>query len=107
MQQVGKRLGNLGEVLNEPSTIACKTEETSELFDILRRFPLHNSFNLLGVNRNTLGRDNMAKIEDFIQPEFTFGKLRIELMLSELIKNQTQMLGMIFLVLGETRMSSR
>src|SRR6187399_1323609 len=86
LQQVGKRLGNLGEVLNEPSAIACETEETSELFDILRRFPVDNSFNLLGVNRNALGRDNMAKIEDFIKPEFTFGELHIETVLTEPIR---------------------
>src|SRR6187401_3834790 len=40
LQQVGKRLGNLGEVLNEPSAIASETKEGSELLDILWGFPV-------------------------------------------------------------------
>ena len=62
LQQVGERLGNLGEVLNEPSAIASKTKEASELLDVLRGFLVDNSFNFLGVDRNTLSRDDMAKI---------------------------------------------
>ena len=48
LQQVGERLGNLGEVLNEPSAIASKTKEASELLDVLRGFPVDNRFNFLG-----------------------------------------------------------
>ena len=66
---------------------------------MLRRFPVDNSFNFLGVNRNALGRDNMAKIEDFIKPEFTFGELRIETLLTEPVEDQTEVLGMVFFIL--------
>ena len=41
----------------------------------------------------------MTKIKNLIEPKFTLGELGVELMFSELIKNQTQVLGMIFLVL--------
>src|SRR6187399_3171251 len=60
LQQVGKRLGNLGEVLNEPSTIAGKTKKASELLDVLRSIPVDNCFNFLGVYRNTVSGDDMA-----------------------------------------------
>ena len=62
LQQVGERLGNLGEVLNEPSAIASETKEASELLDVLRGFLVDNSFNFLRVDRNTLSRDDIAKI---------------------------------------------
>ena len=43
----------------------------------------------------------MTKVKNFIKLELTFGKLRIELMLSELVEHQSQMFGMIRLILGE------
>ena len=101
LEEVGKRLCNLREVLNESSAIACKTKETAELLDILRRFPIQNCRNLCGINSNALGRDDMTKVKNFIKPKLTFGKLRIELILSELVEHQSQMLGMILLILGE------
>ena len=43
---------------------------------------------------------DMTKVKNFIKLELTFGKLRIELMLSELVEHQSQMFGMILLILG-------
>ena len=80
LEEVGKRLCNLREVLNESSAIACKTEKTAELFDILRRFPIQNCRNLCGINSNALGRDDMTKIKNLIEPKFTLGELGVELM---------------------------
>ena len=54
LKQVGKRLGNLGEVFNKPSAIAGKTQKAAELLDVLRSFPVDNCFNFLGINRNTV-----------------------------------------------------
>ena len=41
----------------------------------------------------------MTKIKNLIKPKFTLGELGVELMFPELIEHQTQVLGMIFLVL--------
>ena len=71
LEEVGKRLCNLREVLNESSTIACKTKKTTELLDILRRFPIHNCGHLRGINSNALGRDDMTKVKNLIKPELT------------------------------------
>ena len=57
LEEVGKRLCNLREILNESSAIACKTKKTAKLFDILRRLPIHNCGHLLGINSDALGRD--------------------------------------------------
>ena len=75
LEEVGKRLCNLREVLNESSAIACKTEKTAELLDVLRRFPIHNCRNLRRINSNALGRYDIPKVKNFIKPELTFGKL--------------------------------
>src|SRR3954470_24551088 len=101
LEEVGKRLCNLGEILNESSAIACKSKKTAKLLNILRRFPIHNFGHLLRVNSDALGRDDVPKVKNFIKPEFTFGELRVQLMLSELVEHQSQMNGMIFLIFGE------
>ena len=101
LEEVGKRLCNLREILNESSTITCKTKKTAELLDILRRFPIHNCRHLLRINSDALGRDDVTKVKNFIKPKLTFGKLCIKLILSELVEHQSQMFCMIFLILGE------
>ena len=55
MEEVGKRLCNLREILNKSSTIACMPKKTTELLDIMRRLPIHNCRKLLWINRNALG----------------------------------------------------
>ena len=72
LEEVGKRLCNLREVLKESSTIACKTKKTAELLDILRRLPIHNCGHLLGINSDALGRDDMTQVKNFIEPKLTF-----------------------------------
>ena len=101
LEKVGKRLRDLREILNESSTIACEPKKAAELLHILRRFPIQNCRHLLGINSDALGRDDMTKVKNFIEPKLTFGKLRIELILSELVEHQSQMFGMILLILGE------
>ena len=45
----------------------------------------------------------MTKIKNLIEPKFTLGELGVELVFPELIEYQTQVLGMIFLVLQENQ----
>ena len=49
LEEVGKRLCNLREILNESSTIACKPKETAELLDALRRLPVDSCNNLFCI----------------------------------------------------------
>src|SRR4051812_46593082 len=77
LEEVGKRLCNLGEILNESSAIACKSKKTAKLLDILRRFPIHNFRHLLRINSDALGRDDVPKVKNFIKPKFTFGELSV------------------------------
>ena len=71
LEEVGKRLRDLREILNESSTIACKPKETAELLDILRQFPIHNCCHLLRINSDAFGGDDMAKVENLIEPKLT------------------------------------
>ena len=66
LEEVGKRLRDLREVLNEPSTIACDPKEAAELLHILRWFPIHNCRHLLRIHGNALGGDDMTKIKNLI-----------------------------------------
>ena len=93
LEEVGKRLRDLREILNEPSTIACEPKEAAELLHILRRFPIHNCRHLLRINSDALARDDMTKVENFVKLELTLGKLRIKLILCELVEHQSQMLA--------------
>ena len=45
----------------------------------------------------------MTKIKNLIEPKFTLGELGVELVFVQLIEYQTQVLGMIFLVLRENQ----
>ena len=71
LEKVGKRLRDLREILNKSSTIACKPKVIAELLHILRRFPIHNCRHLLGITSNALGGDDMAKVENLIEPKLT------------------------------------
>ena len=71
LEEVGKRLCNLREILNESSIIACKPKKAAELLNILRQFPIHNCRLLLRINSNALGGDAMAKVENPIEPKLT------------------------------------
>ena len=80
MEKIRERLRDLRKVFNESSTIACETEEATELLHVLRRFPIHNSRHLLRIHGNALGRDDMTKIKNLIEPKFMLGELGVELM---------------------------
>ena len=45
----------------------------------------------------------MTKIKNLIEPKFALGELGVELVFPQLIEYQTQVLGMIFLVLRENQ----
>ena len=77
MKQVSQSSSNLGEVLGESTTIAGKSEKTSDLLDILRRSPIENSLNSLRVDGDTILGDDMPKIGYFRKPKFTLGELGI------------------------------
>ena len=62
LEEVGERLSNFGEVLDEYSAITCKPKETVELVDVLRSLPVHNCRNLFRIDRNALGRDDVTKV---------------------------------------------
>jgi hypothetical protein len=69
LEEVGKRLCNLREILNESSTIACKPKKTAGLLDILRRFPIHNCRHLLRIHSYALSCDDVPKVENLIEPK--------------------------------------
>ena len=69
LEEVGKRLRDVREILNEPSIIACEPKEAAELLHILRWFPIHNCRHLLRISSYALGGDDMPKVENLIEPK--------------------------------------
>ena len=65
MKQVSQRSSDLGEDLHKSTAIAGESEKTSDLLDILRRSLIENSLNSLGVDGNTILRDDMPQIGYF------------------------------------------
>ena len=65
-----------------------------------RRFPTHHLLYFAGVNLDAFTGDSVTQKFDCVQLEFTLGEFRKQLMISEALKNNTQMLFMFYLVLG-------
>src|SRR3954470_16021696 len=85
VKQIGQRLGNLGEVLDKTTAIASEAEETSDLFDSLRRGPVKNSLDTFGVDGNAILGNYMTKVGYFGKPEFTLRILSVEFVFSKLL----------------------
>jgi hypothetical protein len=64
------------------------------------RFPIHHLLYFARINGYAFTGNSVAQKFYTIQPEFTLGKLSIELMVSKMLANNVQVLSMIFLVLG-------
>jgi hypothetical protein len=56
--------------------------------------------NLAWINYNTLSGDDMSKKRNFLQLESTLAELGIELMVSKLLQNNSEMLRMLLFTLG-------
>jgi hypothetical protein len=63
-------------------------------------FPIHHLLNFARIYGDTiLGNGVPQKFHTF-QPEFTFGELSIKLMISQMLKDNSEVFGMFFLVFG-------
>ena len=85
LEEIGKRLRNLREILNEATAITSQTKETPDFFDINRRKPFNNCLHSFRVDCNALGRDDVTKIGDLGKPKFTLGELCIQAVLMKLV----------------------
>jgi hypothetical protein len=65
-----------------------------------RRFPVQYLLHLSRINGNPILGNSVSQEFHTIKPKFTLGKLGIELMISKTLKNNAEVFGMLFLVLG-------
>src|SRR3954468_8495238 len=100
VKQVSQRPDNLGEVLDETTTIASESEETSDLLDGPGRSPVKNSLDTFMGDGNAILGNHMPKVGNFGKPEFTLGLLSIEFVFSKLLQYKTKMFSMFFFILG-------
>jgi hypothetical protein len=64
------------------------------------RFPIHHLLYFARINGYAFVGNSVAQKFYTIQPEFTLGKLSIDLMVSETLENNAQVLRMLFLIFG-------
>jgi hypothetical protein len=82
LQQLCHGLGYPGEILNETTIVASKTEKTTDLMDRNRRLPIHHFLNFTQINRYTVLGDGMTQKFDGIKAEFTFREFGIQAVIS-------------------------
>jgi hypothetical protein len=66
----------------------------------LGRFLIHHLLDFARIHRDTIFRNSVAQNFDTIQSEVTFGELSIKLMISQMLKDNSEMFGMLLLVFG-------
>jgi hypothetical protein len=64
------------------------------------RFPIHHLLYFARINSYAFAGNSVAQKFYTIQPEFTIGKLSIDLMIFETLENNAQVLRMLFLIFG-------
>jgi hypothetical protein len=63
-------------------------------------FPIHHFLDFSRIHGDTLLRNSVAQKFHTIQPEFTFGELSIKLMISQMLKDNSEMFGMLLFAFG-------
>jgi hypothetical protein len=62
-------------------------------------FPIHYLLNFARIYGDTIMGNGVPQEFDTFQPEFTFGELSIKLMISQTLKDNSEMVGVFFLAL--------
>jgi hypothetical protein len=63
-------------------------------------FPIHYLLNFARIYRDTILENGVPQEFHTLQPEFTLGELSIKLMISQTLKDSSEMFGMFLLVFG-------
>jgi hypothetical protein len=63
-------------------------------------FPIHHLLNFARIHEDTILGNSVPQEFHTLQPEFTFGEHSIKLMISQTLKDNSEMYGMFFLVFG-------
>jgi hypothetical protein len=63
-------------------------------------FPVHHLLDFARIYGDTIFGNSVAQKFHTIQPEFTFGELSIKLMISQMLKDNSEMFGMLLLIFG-------
>jgi hypothetical protein len=66
----------------------------------LRRFPIHHLLDFARIHGDTILGNSVPQEFHTLQPEFTFGELSIKLMITQMLKDNSEMFGMLLLVFG-------
>jgi hypothetical protein len=63
-------------------------------------FPVHHISDFARIYKNTILGNSVPQEFHTSQPEFAFGELSIKLMISQMLKDNSEMFGMLLLIFG-------
>jgi hypothetical protein len=63
-------------------------------------FPIHHLLNFARIYGDTIFGNGVSQEFHTLQPEFAFGELSIKLVISQTLKDNSEMFGMFFLIFG-------
>jgi hypothetical protein len=76
-------LGYLGEIQDKTMIVASQSKKISNFMNGSRYLAIQNFLYFSGIYRNSITRQYMTEKRYFLQPEFTFAELGVELMFSQ------------------------
>jgi hypothetical protein len=98
LEQFGHRFCDSREVRNESTIVSRQSQETADLVYGLGWFPIQHLLNFARIYRDTILGNGVPQEFHTFQLEFTFGELFIKLMISQTLKDNSEVFGMFFIV---------
>jgi hypothetical protein len=99
LQKISDGFGNLGEVWNKSTIIVSQAEKVAVLMHSPWWLPIQHLSNLARIHGYPLWKYHVTQELNFSQPELALTELHIQLMITQSLKHNAEMLFMLFLTL--------
>jgi hypothetical protein len=99
LQKISDEFGNLEEVQNKSMIVASQCEKVADLMHSPWRLPIQHLSNLAWIHGYSLRRYHVTQELNFGQLELALAELLIQLMNTQSLKHNAEMLFMLFLTL--------
>jgi hypothetical protein len=99
LQKISDGFRNLGEVRNKSTLVASQAEKAADLMHNPWLLPIQHLSNLARIHRYSLRRYHVTQELNFGHLELAHAELHIQLMITQSLKHNKEMLLMLFLTL--------
>jgi hypothetical protein len=94
LQKIRNGFGNLGEIWNKSTIVASQAKKASDLMHSPSRLPIQHLSNVARIHGYSLRRYHMTYELNFGQPKLALAELHIQLMITQSLKYNAEMLFM-------------